>query len=126
MAIDVNRDRLLSLADAARRIPGRCGRPVTKKTVWIWTTRGCRGVRLDATFVGGELKTSEEALSRFTAAMDAKRGRSQKPRTKPATNEALRKEFGINVTEQTDGHADQGSRCEVSVGEMGKRQGVAR
>lgn len=114
--IDVNRERLLSLADAAKRIPGRMGRPISKQTVWVWTKSGRRGVKLEAVFVGGDLKTSEEAIARFSAAMGLKRGKQQKAKPKASTAEALKKEFGINLMERPDGTTDQGQAQGVPLG----------
>ena len=52
---------LLSLTDAAHETPGR----PTVRTVWRWSSRGVRGVRLQTLKVGGRTYTSREALQRF-------------------------------------------------------------
>lgn len=74
--IDVFSEECLPLKDAAKEIPGR---PHTS-TVIRWTTRGCRGVRLQTVLVGGVRFTSRQAITRFinatTAAAD---GRAPEP-----------------------------------------------
>jgi hypothetical protein len=64
-------ERLISLLDAARRLPpGRGGRPVSFSCVLRWITDGVPGpdgqrVRLEGVRVGGRWLTSEEALARW-------------------------------------------------------------
>ena len=66
MAIDPTSERLLSLAQAAKRLPKRRGgkRPHVS-CLYRWTVNGCRGVILESIQVGGTRCTSEEALARF-------------------------------------------------------------
>ena len=57
---------LLPLAMAAREVPNRRGgRGIHVATVWRWTRRGVRGVRLETIVVGGIRQTSRQALQRF-------------------------------------------------------------
>ena len=49
-----------------------CNREV--QAVRKWIKQGLRGVKLEATFIGGRLVTSREAVSRFIAATNANRG----------------------------------------------------
>lgn len=66
MAIDLNRETLVSLADAAKILPRRRGgRKVHCSTCYRWTTTGCKGVILESIQVGGTRCTSREALARF-------------------------------------------------------------
>jgi hypothetical protein len=64
-------EELLSLAQAARRLPpGRGERPVSLGCVLRWVLEGAPGpdgqrVRLEAVRVGGRWITSVEALARF-------------------------------------------------------------
>jgi hypothetical protein len=64
-------EELLSLAQAARRLPpGRGGRPVSLGCVLRWVLNGAPGpdgrrVRLEAVRMGGRWLTSVEALGRF-------------------------------------------------------------
>ena len=65
--IDIEREHLLTPAEAARRLPrSRRGRAVHKSTIFRWISRGLRGeIRLEAVKVGGQTFTSVEALQRF-------------------------------------------------------------
>lgn len=65
MSIDINREQLLSLADAAKRLPGR----PDVSSLWRWRKRGARGgVKLETIACGERVYTSVEALQRFVAA----------------------------------------------------------
>lgn len=62
MSIDIKRDRLLSLQDAAVLVPGKTPHP---QTIYRWIRVGIRGVRLDGVIVAGLTWTTEDALFRF-------------------------------------------------------------
>src|SRR4051812_7397319 len=66
MSVDWTTETVLSLTEAASRLPRRRG---SKKphvaTLYRWAQRGLRGVRLETIQVGGTLCTSSEALQRF-------------------------------------------------------------
>ena len=65
-------EHLLTLSAAAREVPNRdSGRGVNVSTVWRWSLRGIRGVRLQTEMRGGIRYTSREALRRFFAATTA-------------------------------------------------------
>ena len=55
----------LSITAASREIFG-----VNPATVWRWSLRGCRGVRLESLLVGGVRFTSRQACDRFLAALN--------------------------------------------------------
>jgi hypothetical protein len=59
--IDVQTETLLSLSDAAKRLPNR----PSVCTLWRWRTKGVRGRRLESVTIGGLVFTSLEALARF-------------------------------------------------------------
>jgi hypothetical protein len=59
--IDPQTETLISLADAAKRLPSR----PSVCTIWRWRTKGVRGRRLESVAVGGFVFTSVEALARF-------------------------------------------------------------
>ena len=61
-------ESLMTLAAAARTLPGRTGRGLHAATVWRWSLRGVRGVCLETVMIGGIRYTSREALERFIAA----------------------------------------------------------
>ena len=70
--IDMEHEELITLAEAARRVPNRkSGRGVNCSTVWRWCLAGCKGVRLETVFCGGTRFTSREALQRFFVATTA-------------------------------------------------------
>ena len=69
-------ETLLSLAQAARKLPGgRAGKSLDPSTVWRWCTIGIRRdgqiVKLESARLGGRFVTSVEALQRFSDALGA-------------------------------------------------------
>jgi hypothetical protein len=83
MAIDPLAEEVLSMSQAARRLPRlRADRPVSPSTLWRWATNGLRGTRLEIIRVGGTTCTSVEALGRFFTALNGDR-----PRETPAGRE---------------------------------------
>lgn len=70
MRINIETERLLTIAEAARSLPGR----PHIASVWRWVNRGIQGQRLESIKVGGKRFTSAEAIARFidrtTAAAD--------------------------------------------------------
>lgn len=64
--IDSTRENLISLTEAAKRLPVRRGgkRPHVS-CLYRWTLTGCRGVVLESLSIGGTRCTSAEALQRF-------------------------------------------------------------
>ena len=64
MAIDIEREELLTVGKAAQSCPGR----PHVATVWRWILNGLGGVRLESVKVGGRRFTSSQALKRFIAA----------------------------------------------------------
>jgi hypothetical protein len=70
MSIDPWTEDLLSLSQAARRLPRlRAGRPVSPSTIWRWAAHGIRGIKLETIPVGGRTCTSAQALRRFFKAL---------------------------------------------------------
>lgn len=66
--IDTESEVLMSLADAARTLPGG---KVHVATVHRWRLRGVRGIKLETIMRGGIRFTSREALDRFFHATTA-------------------------------------------------------
>lgn len=66
--IDLDTERLLPLAKAARELPGG---PVHVGTLYRWFQKGVRGVRLETIMRGGVRFTSWEAIERFFRATTA-------------------------------------------------------
>lgn len=65
--IDLQRERLISLAEAATLVPAVSGRQPRTVTVWRWCTKGVHGIRLEHVRVGCRTATSRGALRRFLA-----------------------------------------------------------
>ena len=64
--IRLDAEHLLSLTDAAKRLPRRrMGKRPHVATLYRWSTRGVRGEVLETIQVGGTRCTSTEALQRF-------------------------------------------------------------
>lgn len=64
--IDSTAETILTLAEAARRLPHRRrGRKTSVSTLYRWTVSGCRGVILEHIQIGGTRCTSTHALQRF-------------------------------------------------------------
>ncbi|GMU22147.1 MAG: hypothetical protein AMXMBFR13_22350 [Phycisphaerae bacterium] len=64
--IDLSTEQVISLAEAARRLPRRrAGKKAHVSCVYRWTTAGCKGVILESVQVGGTRCTSVEAIQRF-------------------------------------------------------------
>jgi hypothetical protein len=59
--IDINNERLLSLVEASRLLPGR----PSAATLWRYRTKGIRGRVLASVAIGGKIFTSAEAVARF-------------------------------------------------------------
>lgn len=68
-------EKLLTITEAAKRFPGRDGGTITVQSLRRWIAKGahCNGVRvkLEAQRVGGQWRTSEEAIARFLAGLNA-------------------------------------------------------
>jgi len=66
--ISVASETLLTLREAAGRVPGRRGR-IHVSAVYRWAQRGVRGMVLETIPVGETLCTSVEAMQRFCVAL---------------------------------------------------------
>lgn len=72
--IDHKLENLISLREAAGRLPRRrAGRPANVSTLYRWSDRGVRGIRLETIQIGGSRCTSEQALDRFFNALSRHR-----------------------------------------------------
>jgi len=65
--ISVFDDKLLSLGEAARQLPGR----PSPCTLWRWRARGVGGVRLKTILIGGRRFVSRQAIDEFVRALTA-------------------------------------------------------
>jgi len=64
-------EELITLAEAARRLPKIDGRKMCSGTIWRWCRFGLRGVWLEYVRVGRRVCTSQAALTRFFAELTA-------------------------------------------------------
>jgi hypothetical protein len=72
MAIDLFSDEIVSLREAAKRLPvRRAGKRPNVATLYRWCSEGVRGVRLDSILVGGVRCTSAQALQNFCDTLTA-------------------------------------------------------
>lgn len=65
--IDVERETLLTLEQAAQWVPVRNGKHIHPQTIWCWMRIGVAGVVLESVKIGHGRLTSKEALRRFFA-----------------------------------------------------------
>jgi hypothetical protein len=75
MAIDVEREDLLSLSDAAALIPTK----PSPSTLQRWRIYGVRGHKLETVLIGGLRYTSKQAVTRFLSWPESE---TAKPSTK--------------------------------------------
>jgi hypothetical protein len=66
VGIDITRDKLISLEDAAKMFPKAGGGHVHAKTVRNWITNGYHGIKLDGAQVGSKFYTTADALRTFS------------------------------------------------------------
>jgi len=69
MAIDIEKEDIVSLAEAAHKLPKINGRHPAICTLWRWCRKGLRGVRLEYIRIGRGIATSHQALNRFFNAL---------------------------------------------------------
>jgi hypothetical protein len=62
-------EELLTLCEAAKALPAVGGCRIHTSTLWRWSTKGVKGVRLETRRLGGRIFTSREALERFATAL---------------------------------------------------------
>jgi len=62
---------LITLAEAARRLPKIDRKKICAGTIWRWCRFGLRGVELEYVRVGRKICTSQQALVRFFAELTA-------------------------------------------------------
>lgn len=89
MAIELHKEQILSLTEAAKSLPRLNGRRPAISTLWRWARKGVRGVRLDYIRVGRGIATSAEALQRFFNALAEADAREQPAIRASATVAAL-------------------------------------
>ena len=92
--IDLKTEEVLTLTEAARRLPRRRrGKRPHVATLYRWVQQGVRGVKLEAIQVGGTLCTSLEALQRFCE-------RCTDPSSRPPSSTSKSREREIKKAER--------------------------
>ncbi len=69
MAIDPEKEDLMSLTEATRIMPRINGRKPAISTLWRWCRKGLRGVKLEYLRYGRNIVTTRQALTRFFEAL---------------------------------------------------------
>ncbi len=87
MAIDITKEKLIGLDEAAKLLPGRNGGSIHKLTIGLYCLRGLHGVRLESLLAGPRRVTSVEAVQRFIEAVTAEsESKSPRPDRAPVAN----------------------------------------
>jgi hypothetical protein len=73
VAIDITKDKLISLKDAAKLFPKAGGGHIHSKTVKNWITHGYQGIKLEGAQVGSKFYTTTDALRRFSEQLNERR-----------------------------------------------------
>lgn len=79
MAIDLQRDELISLSQLARRLPAANNNRVNPATTFRWAVQGLRGHKLEVVHIGGRMLTTWAAYLDFSAAVAS--GKAPAPAT---------------------------------------------
>jgi hypothetical protein len=66
--IDIHEETVIPVREIPARIPDnpRTGKKVNLATVFRWSQRGVRGIKLETILIGGTRHSSLEALQRFS------------------------------------------------------------
>jgi hypothetical protein len=73
VAIDITKDKLISLEDAAKMFPKPGGGHIHPKTVKNWITSGYQGIQLEGAQVGSKFYTTSDALRLFSQQLNERR-----------------------------------------------------
>jgi hypothetical protein len=71
-AHDLRAEGLIDLAEAAGSCRDARGRKPHVATLRRWAKTGCRGHKLETTFIGNRMMTSHQAVARFLAAINGR------------------------------------------------------
>ena len=86
MEIDLRTEELLSLAEAASRLPAVEGRRPHVATLWRWCRQGVRGVRLEHIRIGHRICTTQAAVDLFVRRLTDLANQAARTDTKPEPN----------------------------------------
>jgi hypothetical protein len=120
LAIDIARDKLISLEDAAKMFPKPGGGHIHPKTVKNWIVQGYQGIMLEGAQVGSKFYTTIDALRLFSRQLSARR-------PVPAPDEEPSPVTSKNGAAAESSHSDDfsGSGDDFSVEESDTATGVA-
>ncbi len=85
-------ENMMSLKDATKYIPTR----PNISTVWRWSIKGTRGVKLETILVGSQRYTTKEAISRFLASLNGSQVQMAEARAKELA--AVNRELDSELT----------------------------
>ena len=84
VAIDIAKDTLISLEDAAKLFPKAGGGHIHPKTVRNWITLGYQGIKLEGAQVGSRFYTTTDALRLFSQRLNERRQSPPRTFARPA------------------------------------------
>ena len=58
-------DELITMKEAAKRLPTINGKPVHKAAIWRWCRKGIKGISLEHMILGGRYLTTMDAIEIF-------------------------------------------------------------
>ncbi len=125
MSIDLHKEHLVSLSEARAIIPGR----PALCTVFRWTLRGIRNVRLESCLVGGKRFSSIEAVDRFIVAINERVSRvsgGSTLRVHPRESQINRADRILENEGVTVGSADNGTNVGVIIKETNRKEACPR
>jgi hypothetical protein len=109
---DLESDTLLSLAEAAKKLPGR---PAVS-TLHRWRLHGIRGVRLVTCMVGGRRFVSTDAIEQFIAETTAAADGQPLPVRTPRHRERAIQQAEAKVLAPSTGRRPAGSKMRPAGG----------
>lgn len=86
--IDVSRDQLITIAQAARMLPKK----PSPASIWRWHARGVHGIRLPTVVVGRRRFTTDQAFQQFVRLVTEAANRTEKEQRQDQS-ESVRKEL---------------------------------
>ncbi len=101
MAIDPERDILISIAQSSKLFPPINGKSKSIKSIYRYTITGVRGVVLDSYVNGNAVCTTEAAVKEFQAKVAAKRS-GNSPSVSRQESDLSRKRSVAKATQKAD------------------------
>lgn len=95
MTIDIENEKLITLAELSKLLPKVNGKRVNNSTLWRWCRKGRHGITLDYMRMGAKIVTTQEAAQRFFSALaeyDSEQPRVVTPKPKKKSRSAAARE----------------------------------